>query len=688
MAYADEGASGGYWVRQWDGPVLATWLGCVGDGSTDNLTTLATAINFVNDNGLGELRLPAGDYYVSDSITFEDLLDIVISGDGQDATVIYTDTFQNPLTAGVLLRVDGATDVTIKDLAIRGDTASATTAAWALLDFHTEDAENVTIERVKFSDARKYALEFNSTCDPTNIRIKDCMFVDCGTDSSVATGGALGCGGDDSDYGFYVDGTAFINCGDSSNEGWWAAYLEDMPGIIVRDCTFDGSDNERTGLKLTGERALVTGNNFSYSLNLFLSASGNAMEVHGNTFDYCEIRVDDDISFRDNLVLGPMGDSSGSGLLTYEISAYTATDGAVFENNTFWDLDQANTTWAGYCFRTAVWTNCRWINNKFFNVAGLNLSTTGATGNLIAYNYWDWPAVTGTTLSGYYGFAVFFKNGESITGNRMIGNRVEQPDASDATKVTAWGYYTTDPNEMMYEQWGNSGGTAYEMKSAFDPLFNAVGSDSDPTGDFDGSDLSYRGIERWGRVGPGEGDNAFSGNDAAVGWTDQDGGTVRIEAGRSTGTGTGKVEIYTVPAQGTGSTWGTKTLSVTVEGDGDLTLNRGDLNIGTNNIVNTIVALTAADTTIDFDEGALQTLDMGGDLTFGTAANKAAGKMVELFVTNDQATNCVLTLNASWKHHGEISPITVPNGDVVAVTLRSLGTAETDVHCATSLQNN
>ena len=131
----------------------------------------------------------------------------------------------------------------------------------------------------------------------------------------------------------------------------------------------------------------------------------------------------------------------------------------------------------------------------------------------------------------------------------------------------------------------------------------------------------------------------------------------------------------------------TFTEKVRITSAGNVQLNYGDLLLTTNNIVNTIVALASADTTIDFDEGGLQTLAMGGDLTFGVCANKGAGKAVRLRLVNDQATNCVLTLNASWNPFGDLSPITVPAGDVVRIALECFGTAETDVDCAAVLQN-
>jgi len=82
------------------------------------------------------------------------------------------------------------------------------------------------------------------------------------------------------------------------------------------------------------------------------------------------------------------------------------------------------------------------------------------------------------------------------------------------------------------------------------------------------------------------------------------------------------------------------------------------------------------------------TVDMGGDLTLSNLTNLAQGRTLSLRIYNDQATNCVLTLDGDWHHYGEVSPITVPNGDYIRAMLEAFGDADTDVDVVTRLKNN
>lgn len=84
---------------------------------------------------------------------------------------------------------------------------------------------------------------------------------------------------------------------------------------------------------------------------------------------------------------------------------------------------------------------------------------------------------------------------------------------------------------------------------------------------------------------------------------------------------------------------------------------------------------------------SLFTVNMGGDLVLTNAANLASGRGVMLRILNDQATNCVLTLDGDWRSYGEASPITVPTNDVVRLSLQAFGATDADVDCAATLEN-
>lgn len=81
------------------------------------------------------------------------------------------------------------------------------------------------------------------------------------------------------------------------------------------------------------------------------------------------------------------------------------------------------------------------------------------------------------------------------------------------------------------------------------------------------------------------------------------------------------------------------------------------------------------------------TVNMGGDLILTNAVNITDGAEAMLRVLNDQATNCVLTLDGDWTSLGEASPITVGTNAVVRVSLQAFGTADTDIDAAAVLEN-
>ena len=84
----------------------------------------------------------------------------------------------------------------------------------------------------------------------------------------------------------------------------------------------------------------------------------------------------------------------------------------------------------------------------------------------------------------------------------------------------------------------------------------------------------------------------------------------------------------------------------------------------------------------------LFTINMGGDLILTNAVNVAVGRSVQLRILNDQATNCVLTLDTDWHSGGEASPVTVGTNAVVWAAIQAVaGAADTDVDCALALEN-
>lgn len=60
-------SGGGRWIRIYSGPVNAKWFGATGDGTTDDLAFLDEAVAWMDAIGGGQLYLPNGNYYTSDT---------------------------------------------------------------------------------------------------------------------------------------------------------------------------------------------------------------------------------------------------------------------------------------------------------------------------------------------------------------------------------------------------------------------------------------------------------------------------------------------------------------------------------------------------------------------------------------------------------------------------------------------
>jgi len=100
-------ASGGSSVLSWKN--FVTDYGGVGDGSTDNATALANAIQDCNDNGY-ILYIPAGTYIVDSGIYLTMLDHVILIGDGIGKTIIKTSGDTGITTPADLIKLNGRDD--------------------------------------------------------------------------------------------------------------------------------------------------------------------------------------------------------------------------------------------------------------------------------------------------------------------------------------------------------------------------------------------------------------------------------------------------------------------------------------------------------------------------------------------------------------------------------------------------
>lgn len=97
-------------------------------------------------------------------------------------------------------------------------------------------------------------------------------------------------------------------------------------------------------------------------------------------------------------------------------------------------------------------------------------------------------------------------------------------------------------------------------------------------------------------------------------------------------------------------------------------------------------AVAAIDTTIlDFDSATIVTTTLSANASL-TTANPVAGKRIERYFIASGAARTV-TLNAAWRSFGEGSPIIIPDGKTLVVSLTATTSNESGIHCAAVLEN-
>lgn len=657
MYYDDTLAgSDGVWVRQWTGPVQAQWLGLKCDGTTDDSSAFDSAMDLVNANNW-TLEFPASDTYLTGLITLSDMTDVSIIGQGKGLSRIVTDFGANPSTSQ-LIYFDTATNVVIKGLSFIGDNTSTNTGAYELVTFSQPNVQRVTVQDCEFKNARHAGLRFVSSSLPTDIRVINCDFEDCGLDGDVDDGGALLISSDGATGGrIQVKGCTFKNCGNLTDNTWHGAYFSSVPYVNFVGNVCDGSTGDRSEIKLAGcVGSEVSGNTFRYGYQWFNST---ATTIVGNTFEHTRIYIEDRSNFSGNVA---RGDPDGAYPLRLLKSGGNLRNARI-ANNMFINSEAAKTAYSSFPINSSTsFSDCVIENNYFWRMPIARAYIAPSTNNVFSGNHVYWPDCTGNTNTTSYGLLyVSQPHNKAINNTFDLWNSVGEVYSIGRLSAT---------NEVFDEFWGNKGASALERQTYM------------PDGSRN-TDGSYGDVNRWGRTWRDGRPAYFAANDSPVGYTNWWGGDVVIESGRPTGNKSSDIELWTVPAGASGTTEGTKTLAITVSSTGELVLARGgitqDIDVGTPSGGEYSPDLLAAD---------VFTVSMGGDLILTNAVNVAAGRSVQLRVLNDQATNCVLSLDQNWLRGGEADPITVGTNLVVRVTLQAFGPNATDVDCASAVLDN
>lgn len=120
-----------------DAAVVVTDFGAVGDGSTDDTSSIQAAVNFAISNGSRRVHIPAGEYKITDTITIDQSLSLYIYGDGERTTQV---TFHNATVDKVFWDATAASSNThFEDLHFVDNTAGTSTCFRAQDDLPDTD---------------------------------------------------------------------------------------------------------------------------------------------------------------------------------------------------------------------------------------------------------------------------------------------------------------------------------------------------------------------------------------------------------------------------------------------------------------------------------------------------------------------------------------------------------------------
>lgn len=142
------------WVRAWyGGSLLAAWAGVVADGATDDLAALVAARAAASLTGAA-LELPAGTLALSGAFALSSDDDgLLVYGQGA-RTVLQAKNLSASPNAVVVL--DGADDVTLRDLTVDGNRAETAATGYTVLGVLAGNAtacERLTLHNVRVRNA-------------------------------------------------------------------------------------------------------------------------------------------------------------------------------------------------------------------------------------------------------------------------------------------------------------------------------------------------------------------------------------------------------------------------------------------------------------------------------------------------------------------------------------------------------
>lgn len=153
--------------------------GATGDGVTDDLGAIQTAIEAAVDAGGGVVVIPEGTYYCSDKLSLEIVEYIIIAGCGRHSNIVWTNS-----SIDCLVEFGGARfrRTTIKDLRLTGPGKAVGTAINGIYAHSTMPSEDVNFDGVLVEDVSGSGFVIDGWFSST---IRRCAAQSCGQHGMV-----------------------------------------------------------------------------------------------------------------------------------------------------------------------------------------------------------------------------------------------------------------------------------------------------------------------------------------------------------------------------------------------------------------------------------------------------------------------------------------------------------------------
>ncbi|NBP02421.1 MAG: hypothetical protein EBU90_20350 [Proteobacteria bacterium] len=219
--------------------VTVTQFGASGDGVTDDTSAIQAAIDYVKNNGRGEIFFPTGTYIVSSPIIFYS--NMIIRGNGREATRIHSQQYSANAEGQFFgtnsgenymftcSPINDADFVTFKDFSLRGPGLDA---SWGqgIYMARTGNNRHNTFENLVLEEFAGNAIKIDTPIltNFKNVRVRYCAgtgyYMNGGTSACFDNCFASSCL--EAGFRFYAHTYAYISGGGSENNG--VAYRLDL----------------------------------------------------------------------------------------------------------------------------------------------------------------------------------------------------------------------------------------------------------------------------------------------------------------------------------------------------------------------------------------------------------------------------------------------------------------------------